>query len=335
MMQHLEALADRLLEEKLVSRLAVRVGMGECILGDCFRCADEHTLFDMASVTKLLAPTMLTLMAAEEGSLAYGDPVSRFFRVPEDKASLTVKNLLTHTVGIGHKPLNKPGYRYETIENDILSIPLDLPVGKNVLYSCPGFILLGRILETVYGKRLDALFRERVAKPLGMNDTSYLPDRTRDIAESNPDRAGYGVVNDYNCRFLGGVAGNAGIFSDLSDMTRFAGVLRNRGVPLLREETFLRAVENHTPGMSEARGLGFLYVDERYPQTGRLFSPGSFGHCGHTGQSVFVDGRTGLYMIILSDATLSTVRRSGGEQYGEVMRMRARLHNAAADDLGL
>lgn len=85
--------------------------------------------------------------------------------------------------------------------------------------------------------------------------------------------------------------------------------------------------------MSESRGLGFLYEDDRYNQTGGLFSQGAIGHCGHTGQSVFVDYRSGLYAIILSDATISTVKKYGNERYYEVMDMRSRLHAAIKQDM--
>ena len=142
-------------------------------------------------------------------------------------------------------------------------------------------------------------------------------------------------MNDYNCRFLGGVAGNAGLFSCLSDVTKFVHVLLQKGKPLMGEDTFLSAVQNHTIGMSESRGLGFLYVDDRDKQTGGLFSDGSIGHCGHTGQSVFVDYRSGLYVIILSDATVATVKKYGKEHYDEVVDMRARIHKAIKQDLSV
>ncbi len=110
--------------------------------------------------------------------------------------------------------------------------------------------------------------------------------------------------------FRGGVAGNAGVFSNISDLTKYVGFLLNKGKPLIEENTFAQAVQNYTAGMSQSRGLGFLHVDERYEQTGGLFKNGAIGHCGHTGQSVFVDYRTGLYVIILSDATVSTVKNT-------------------------
>ena len=86
--------------------------------------------------------------------------------------------------------------------------------------------------------------------------------------------------------------------------------------------------------MSESRGLGFLYVDDNYKQTGNLFSQGSFGHCGHTGQSVFIDPKSGLYVIVLSDMTLSTIKKFGVDTYSEVICARENIHNSILKDLG-
>ena len=110
-------------------------------------------------------------------------------------------------------------------------------------------------------------------------------------------------------------------------------MLLEDGAPLFSKETLDLAAGNYTEGMSESRGLGFLYVDGRYTQTGGLFPVGSIGHCGHTGQSVFLDRTCGLYVIILSDATVSTVRKYGKEKYTEVKRMREALHAAIRADL--
>jgi len=241
--------------------------------------------------------------------------------------------LLTHTMGIGHKPLNKQGNTSENIAEYILQIPCDIPIGSDVLYSCPGFILLGKILEKVFCKPLEIIFDELVCKPLGMCSTCFRPHKKENIVNSNPEVDKCGIVNDYNCQYLGGAVGNAGVFSNIEDMTVYAKFLLQKGYPIISEKTFEKAIENYTATMDESRGLGFLYVDERYSQTGRLFPVGSIGHCGHTGQSVFVDFQSGLYVIILSDATILTVKKYGGEKYKEVMQMRADIHNAIYDDL--
>jgi CubicO group peptidase (beta-lactamase class C family) len=291
---------------------------------------DAHTLFDMASVTKILATTSLALIALDRGLIGIDDLVSKYY---ETDKPMTVKHLLTHTMGIGHKALNMKANTYENISEKILEIPSDIAIGSDVQYSCPGFILLGKILEKVFGARLDQCFDELVAMPLGLRETSFLPTNRQNAVNSNLEETKKGVVNDYNCQFLGGVAGNAGLFSNISDVTKYVGFLLSKGQPLISEKTFEMAVQNYTADMSASRGLGFLYVDEKFRQTGNLFTDGAIGHCGHTGQSVFVDYRMGFYTIILSDATISTVRKYGKEHYDEVMNMREDLHNAIKQNL--
>lgn len=330
-MINLDKSIDEFIASAVVKHIAVRVGKHDDVICDTFRggvC--EKTLFDMASVTKIMATTSLALIALDRGLLHLDDTVDKFY--PTQK-TLTIKNLLTHTIGIGHKSLNQEGNTYGNIAERILDIHTDIPIGTDVRYSCPGFILLGKILEKVFEKPLNKCFEEMVAEPLGLENTSFLLKDRKNAVNSNLDEEKCGTVNDYNCQFLGGVAGNAGLFSNLSDTTKYVHFILNRGKPLIEEETFLLAVQNHTAGMSESRGLGFLYVDDRYKQVGGLFSEGAIGHCGHTGQSVFVDYRSGLYVIILSDATISTVRKYGKEHYDEVINMRSRLHTAIKQDL--
>ena len=138
---------------------------------------------------------------------------------------------------------------------------------------------------------------------------------------------------DPSARRLGGVAGNAGIFSCIEDMEKFALSLLRCHAPLISKETFEKARANLTAHLSDSRGLGYVYVDSRYPQTGRLFSNGSIGHCGHSGTSVFVDFEKGMYVVILSNTTRLAEEKKLG--YGVTMQFRTDLHNAIAEDLGI
>ena len=337
-MIHLTESINTILQEGTAKNLIVRVGVGDEILMDVRRTNEarvltEQTLFDMASVTKIVATTSLALIAIDRGLISSDAPVSRFFAVPQEKNELTVRHLMTHTIGIGHKSMLEWKHGYPTIQDYILSIPADIPIGSNVRYSCPGFILLGRILEQVFGDSLDRLTRQYVTSPLRMTSTTFLPDRDLDIVNANPTPDGCGIVNDYNCRHLGGVCGNAGLFSNLADMTRFVRAMLMRGEPLFSREVYDAAAQNLTPGMSESRGLGYLYVDGRYYQTGNLFPDGSVGHCGHTGQSVFWNADSGLYVIVLSDATATVGKKYGSGSYERVKRMRERIHAAIREDL--
>ncbi len=325
---------DSFFEEKIISNIALRVVKGDDVLIDIYKSdkeeIDENTIFDMASVTKILSTTALSLIALDRGLISLEDKISKFYNT--DK-SITIFNLLTHTMGIGYKPLYDMGVTQENVADIILDIPSDFEVGKEVRYSCPGFILLGKIIEKVFGDRLDTLFKNLVALPLGMTSTTYIPEKNGKLVNANTD-IGAGTVNDYNCRHLGGVSGNAGVFSNMRDMTKFAKMLTLKGEPLINKETFEKAIKNYTPEMSESRGLGFLYVDERYMQTGNLFEKGSFGHCGHTGQSVFADVKSGLAVIILTDATKKVYEKfSSHEHYDVVENFRRELHNSIGECL--
>lgn len=331
-MKVLDQTINQYIENGIIENIAVRVGVGERVIYDTFRGGvDVHTLFDMASVTKIIATTTLALIAIDRGFLRVDDKVDQYY--PTEKP-LTIKHLLTHTMGIGYKLLTVEGNTYENIASKILDIPSDIRVGTDVRYSCPGFILLGKILEKIFEKPLDECFLEFVARPLNMTETSFLPQNKQNIVNANREEEKRGIVNDYNCRFLGGVSGNAGLFSNLLDATKYADFLLKKGKALISKKTFDMAAMNYTAEMSESRGLGFLYVDERYKQTGGLFADGAIGHCGHTGQSIFVDYRSGLYVIILSDATVSTAKKYGDVHYDEVVDLREKLHAAIKLDLG-
>ena len=337
MNEHIKACINSYVKEGYVKNILVRAGnRTEVFCDTCHfksNSFDNTTLFDMASVTKIMATTTLALIAIDKKLLCADDPVNKFFTTPDDKKTLTVKNLLTHTMGIGHKPLNIEGNNYENIQNYILSLPSDVKIGSEVLYSCPGYILLGKIIEKVLGGKLDKLFLQYIAKPLELKNTSFLPSKSQSFISSNLKESEIGIVNDYNCKFLGGVAGNAGLFSNMDDICKYINMLENYGNPLITCETFNSAIKNYTINMSESRGLGFLYVDKKYKQTGKLFPEGSIGHCGHTGQSLFVDLKSGFYTVILSDATLAVQEKYGYDKYEIVMKMREDIHNAIYEDL--
>lgn len=336
-MKNTEKLVELLKREGLIANIAIRVGKYGDVLGEVYSDGvDSRTLFDIASVTKIIVTTTLALIAIDECKLNITDKISKYFTVPEWYKELTVFNLLTHTMGIGHRNLTDKNNTYDNIAEYILSLKGN-EVGKDVEYSCPAFILLGKILEKICGKKLNALFDEKIALPLGLKNSGFCPNKSLygNMVNSNVEDEKIGIVNDYNCQYLGGIAGNAGLFSNIEDVTSYVNMLLNNGENLLSRSVLETAAKNYTADMSESRGLGFLYVDERYKQTGDLFPNGSIGHCGHTGQSVFLNRESGLYVIILSDATISTVKKYGKEKYDKVIQMREDLHNAIKKDLGI
>ena len=150
-------------------------------------------------------------------------------------------------------------------------------------------------------------------------------EKTSDIARHQTDK---NRVNDNNAHFLGDVAGNAGLFSNITDMSIFATEIANGMPHLIPKDLFLESVKNRTKGLDSSRGCGWTIIDRTYEQGGRLFSNGSYGHTGHTGQSVFIDRETGLWVVLLTNAAYYLPDSA-------VQAMRKDFHNALADDLGL
>ena len=297
------------------------------------------TYFDIASMGKVLVTSTLALHAVSEGRLSLDDKLTRFFKVPSDKSEITIRQILTHTSGILRRELpdeTVAGGR-EAIIDFILSTPLGFNPGEHYCYSCSAYLLLGYLLEIIYGMTLDRIFDKYIKKPLGLTRAAFnIPVNEPDVAVTYyRAEPGDCLVADSIVYKLKGVAGNGASFWTLADIRRFIGAVLSKNEKLYPEEYFALAEQNYTKELEESWGLGYLFVDERYTQTGRLFPSGSFGHCGNTGTSFFMNRENGLYTIILTNATrFSYMRRNYTTcDYGETMRMREEVHNPIYDDL--
>ena len=288
---------------------------------------NRKTRYDMASLTKVLGPTMIAFQAIQEGRLTLYDTLETWLEnVPEDKKQITVFQLMTHTAGF------TPSFRLDqTVEKPeeslraILDSALISKPGEQPNYSCMGYITLGKILEKVYGEKLNVLAKKLVFDPLGMPNTGYLPEGNN-IAATEVDPvthvAWQGVVHDENARFQGGVSANAGIFSCMDDMITFCRMLSKGGDGYICPTLFKKAIRNYTPGFDTHRGLGFHLAGTEYNYMGDLFPECSFGHTGFTGTSVAIDPTTGFYVILLSNRVHPT-RASD-----RLFRFRRAFHNA-------
>ena len=340
------------LSENAFPSCAVAVGIGydtylSAVMGNkttypTFQKADMGTLYDMASLTKLMATTMVALRLLEQGKLLLTDPLSMYFtleelkNVPEGRGDVTIFHLMTHTSGITpHIPLWKVTQSPDEAVSAILSSPSVCGCGEQVYYSCMGYILLQKILERITDKPLDILAKDMVFDPLGMKHTTFKPT-CDNIAttEYSTMRETYikGEVHDENAYYLGGVSGNAGLFSTLGDASKFASMLSSKGNSphgeFLSKSTFALATQNFTPGLSEARGLGFQLKPPMpaLSAMGDIMSEGSFGHTGFTGTSLYVDAKTGLWMVLLTNAV------HFGRDKTAFFRYRRLFHNAAMTD---
>lgn len=305
--------------------------------------ASFHTMYDMASLSKLIGTTMAALKLLEAGKLTLIDNITMYFDdVPQDKRFIDIKMLMTHTSGISaHFRLDHiDGVTPERAAEAILAHPLSSEPGTKVEYSCMGYILLAKILEKIEGEPLDAITRRLVFDPLGMARTCYNPIARgeSDFAATEYDKAlgryVNGVVHDENARFLGGVSGNAGVFSCAGDLIRFASMLSSHGAMpwtsgerFLSRVTFDMAIRDYTSKIDteQVRGLGFQLRghDEEVSAMGDLYSDGSYGHNGFTGPSLYVDRDTGLYSIILANRVHFT------RDSARIFRFRRQFHNIA------
>jgi len=271
------------------------------------------TLYDLASLTKVVATTTMAMILVDEGRLDLDQRVQELvpgFRGP-GKEAVTVRHLLTHSSGLpAIVPLYQEVQGWEAFRERIEALDLDYPTGSRSVYSDPGIILLGEILEQAAGQPLEAFVRERIFAPLGMRDTLFQPPaelRPR-IAPTEFDpwrgRLIQGEVHDENAFAMGGVAPHAGLFGTAGDLARCAQMLLNGGVLdgqriVSRETVDLFTRRAGIPGSD--RALGWDTKSAEGSSAGTLFSPRSFGHTGFTGTSIWIDPDRELYVILLTN----------------------------------
>lgn len=308
--------------------LAVSVGgrhyehaIGQLAVDDP-RPPDGRTIYDMASLTKVIALTTLAMMAVHEQRIALDSPVvyylPEFARGGGEKSRVRVRDLLLHDSGLPPDPVpplwKHPGSRHDALD-EALGANLDTVPGARMVYSDLGAIVLATIIEKQYGKRIDALFAERVTGPLGFTRMRFLPPREwrAEIAsteiESVPGRpttALRGEVHDENAWRLEGVSGHAGLFSDADDLLRFgewvlAGSL-GRSVPGALQppsELVTWTVRQNEPEGS-SRALGWDTPSEN-SSAGSYTSVRSFGHTGYSGTSIWIDPTRDIVIVLLTN----------------------------------
>lgn len=335
--------AERVLQEGLQSgaytaacllvgrreRVLYRRALGRLSVEDDAPPANAQTRFDLASVTKPLVVGMLSLRAIESGRLCLWDRLDTFVDAPADKRGITVGQLLTHTAGFG-TGLHLWRLARSTQESAglLLNAPLESPPGSRVRYCCAGYLLMGQLLECLYHTELSQLANREVFAPLGMTSTGYRPQEGNIAATEMQDdgRCLQGVVHDENARFLNGVAGNAGVFSTMDDLALFMQMLSLQGAlpdgtRYLSPATVRLAMRNHTPGLGQARGLGFALPSLDNGFAGDLFPPQTVGHTGFTGTSFALDPESGLYVVLLTN------RVCPSRDSLEIYRIRRLIHN--------
>jgi uncharacterized protein YbbC (DUF1343 family)/CubicO group peptidase (beta-lactamase class C family) len=303
------------------------------------------TIFDLASLTKVVATTTAAMRLIEQGRVRLNDPVAAFIPGFErhGKGNITVRHLLTHVSGL--RPdvdLGDAWEGYDTaIELARAEVPTSAPGAQHV-YSDINFFLLGDIVARVSGVPLDEYVRREIFAPLGMTDTEFNPPASKRARIAPTERCDplawpcsrpdapmlRGVVHDPTARRMRGVAGHAGLFSTAHDLSRFARMLLNGGqlgtTRVLSPATVAKMTAPATPAsMPSVRGLGWDIDTSFSSNRGELFPIGSFGHTGFTGTSIWIDSSSRGYVIFLSS-------RLHPDGKGDVTPLRGKVATVAA-----
>jgi CubicO group peptidase (beta-lactamase class C family) len=298
----------------------------------------EDTIFDIASLTKVVATAPAVMVLLERGKVDLDTPA--FAYLPElaggGKERITLRHLLTHTSGLGRTLRGGPDWSNRKKAGEMLRAePLDHPPGSAFLYSDLNFIVLGEIVRRVSGKSLDAFAADEIFGPLKLADTGFLPPPAWLPRIAPTEKIGRevlrGRVHDPKAQALGGVAGHAGVFSTAADMARFARMMLNGGeldgVRILKPETVRMMTRVQTPASLKAqRGLGWDIDSDFSRPRGEVFPIGSYGMTGFTGVCLWIDPFSETFWILLSN-------RVHPDQSGNIYALQRRLGTLAAEAL--
>ena len=286
------------------------------------------TIFDIASLTKVVATAPSIMKLVEEGRLRLDDPASRY--LPEfssnGKDQITIRMLLTHTSGLApDPPIDTARAGKSALYAEINQETLVAPPAMRFIYSDTGFIVLGELVDKVAGMPLDEYSRRNIFEPLHMQETRFLPPAdwipriapTEEIDLPAGEKPGVGkgrvlrgIVHDPTARAIGGVAGNAGVFSTAEDIAKFWAMILNAGAvsstdaqPILSSASIQKmTLPQSPPWIPAVRGLGWD-IDSQYSSPrGEFFPLGSFGHTGFTGTSIWIDPGSQTFVILLTNS---------------------------------
>jgi CubicO group peptidase (beta-lactamase class C family) len=300
------------------------------------------TVFDLASLTKVVATLPVILKLMEYGEITLSDPVIRYIPLfgKHRKESITLFHLLTHTSGLpAHRPFYleatsmgrlDPSFRpIDYIIKKICEEPLEAPIGKKVVYSDLGLILLYKIIEMVTEQRFEDFVKREIFTPLEMYETGFNPVFPKEryaVTEFSKHLQEFktGIVHDDNAESMGGISGHAGLFSTVQDLSKYAQMIENdgyfNGKKILSSVSIHLSRRNYSSFDQEYRGLGWILQRPVGSSCGELFSEQSYGHTGFTGTSIWFDPTLPLHVILLTN-------RVHFGRTDAIMRLRPRIHN--------
>jgi CubicO group peptidase (beta-lactamase class C family) len=295
---------------------------------------NEHTLWDLASLTKVIGLTSGIMQLDAQGRIDMDAPVQRYLPnwTGPHKSEVTIRHLITHTSGLpAFEPYDQVTHDPDSLAKLMFNTPLDTTPGARMVYSDIGAYMLGRVLEKITGQTLDVYLHEHVFEPAGMHETMYRPPASLipRIAptEFDPKRGGLvrGKVHDERAYYLGGVSAHAGLFSSAHDLTRFAQMYLNHGVIDGTRVLPAALIPVFTKRQVADRALGWQKPSGTN-SAGHLMSEDAFGHTGFTGTSIWIDPDHDVFIILLTnrvDPTRANNRenRVRGQLADAVMRV--------------
>ncbi|MGH9556492.1 MAG: serine hydrolase domain-containing protein [Terriglobales bacterium] len=297
-----------------------------------------ETIFDLASVSKVVATTAMAMILCERGQLDLEAPVAGI--VPEfasgdtRRRAVTLHMLLAHSSGLpAYQRLFENVPAREALLREAFRMPLEADPGVRAEYSDIGFIVLGEALARIAREGLDTFCQREVFGPLGMTQTTFRPSAAwkQQIPPTVDDRdfrkrIVQGEVHDENASVLGGVAGHAGVFAPATDVATFAHAMLSGGAPILRPETVALFTRRESSPAGTSRALGWD-TPSSPSQSGKHFSAGSFGHLGYTGTSLWIDPERRLSVTLLTNRTWP----DGSSQ--KIKQVRPQFHDAVIEAL--
>jgi serine-type D-Ala-D-Ala carboxypeptidase len=301
---------------------------------------EAESIFDLASLTKVVATTSMAMILYERGLLDLEMPVvgilPEFQSEDSRRKEVTFRQLLAHSSGLpGYERLFLRSKSKDELLHEAFAVPLKHDPGARAEYSDVGFILLGVALERIAGEPLDRFCQREIFGPLGMSHTSYNPpaSSTSKIPPTADDktfrkRIVQGEVQDENASVMGGVAPHAGLFATKSDIAIFAQTMLNGGAPILRRETlsFFSRREQSPTGTSRALGWD---TPSKPSQSGKYFSRSSFGHLGYTGTSLWIDPERDVSVTLLTNRTWPDCANQA------IKEVRPAFHDAVMEAFGV
>ncbi|MDE2658302.1 MAG: DUF1343 domain-containing protein [Verrucomicrobiota bacterium] len=298
----------------------------------------DDTIFDSASLTKVIATAPAIMLLAERDKLRLDDKVDHWITnfKAHGKGAVTIRHLLTHTSGLRPSLSSKPTWSGLAKAIDLAKEErLTAQPGTKFRYSDINFILLGEIVQLASGQLLDEFTSKHIYQRLGMRDTGFLPPFKQRSRVAPTERVDgeilHGIVHDPTARRMDGVAGHAGLFTTAADLSRFAQMMLNggklNGRRIFKSETVQLMTSVHTPkGMKAKRGLGWD-IDSPYSSPrGNHFKIGGYGHTGWTGGSLWIDPATRTIVILMTS-------RTHPDGKGNVIALRREVATLAAEAL--